>query len=316
MKVVPIERKSAVLTPSSLACLANIATINLTAGCAHRCIYCYTQGYTTAPRDGTIHLYANTATKLTKELQRKRRLPQAVYFSPSSDLFQPVPEVLDMALQVLGILFEWGIGVSFLTKGRIPQRHLDLLKANASLVQAQIGLTTVDEEILGMFEPQATPPQVRLDQTRELVETGIVTTGRLDPILPGLTDDETSLRDVCRSFSEAGVTTLAASTLFLRPAITGSLRRNLRDASVRTRLFDAFTERSRLVIHAESSSITALSQETRRATFERLQAIAAEFEITVRICACKNPDIGSGACHIAGRSSNALESPAQAELFE
>ena len=166
MKVVHIKRKSAVLTPSSLACLANIATINLTAGCAHRCIYCYTQGYTMSPRDGTVHLYANTATKLTQELRRKRRLPRAVYFSPSSDLFQPVPEVLDMALEVLGILFEWGIGVSFLTKGRIPQRHMDLLKANASLVQAQIGLTTVDEGTLGMFEPRAAPPQVRLDQTR------------------------------------------------------------------------------------------------------------------------------------------------------
>lgn len=316
MKAVPIERKSAVLTPSSLACLANIATINLTAGCAHRCIYCYTQGYTTAPRHGTIHLYANTATKLTQELQRKRRLPRAVYFSPSSDLFQPVPDVLAMALQVLGILFEWGIGVSFLTKGRIPQRHMDLLKSNASLVQAQIGLTTVDERILGMFEPQAAPPKVRLAQTRELVEAGIATTGRLDPILPGLTDDETSLRDLCCGFAEAGVTTVAASTLFLRPAIMGSLRKSLRDASVRTKLFDAFAERSRLAIHAENSCLTALPQETRRATFERLQAIAAKFGITVRICACKNPDIGSGPCHIAGRSSNAIESPAQAALFE
>ena len=90
MKAVPIERKSAVLTPSSLACLANIATINLTAGCAHRCIYYYTQGYTTLPRDGTVHLYGNTAVKLAEELRRKRQLSRAVYFSPSSDLFQPV----------------------------------------------------------------------------------------------------------------------------------------------------------------------------------------------------------------------------------
>jgi len=124
MKVVHIKRKSAVLTPSSLACLANIATINLTAGCAHRCIYCYTQGYTMSPRDGTVHLYANTATKLTQELRRKRRLPRAVYFSPSSDLFQPVPEVLDMALEVLGILFEWGIGSTKRFSGcSSPRQH-------------------------------------------------------------------------------------------------------------------------------------------------------------------------------------------------
>ena len=40
--VTPAERKLRVLTPSSIACLARIPTINLTAGCAHGCIYCYT----------------------------------------------------------------------------------------------------------------------------------------------------------------------------------------------------------------------------------------------------------------------------------
>ncbi len=140
---------------------------------------------------------------------------------------------------------------------------------------------------------------------------------QLDPILPGMTDDETSLRNVCSSLAEAGMTTTAASTLFLRPAITGSLRKNLCDASVRTRLFDAFAGGSRLAIHAKSSSITALPHEARQAPFERLQSVAAEFGITVRICACKNPDISSrSACHIAGRLSTATESPAQARLFK
>ena len=296
--------------------MADVATINLTAGCAHRCIYCYTRGYRTAPRDGAIHLYANTAAKLTEELQRKRRLPRAVYFSPSSDLFQPVPEVLGLAAEVLGVLFEWGIRVSFLSKGQIPPRHMDLLKSNAPLVQAQIGLITLDQQIVRMFEPHAALPQTRLDQARELIETGIATTGRIDPILPGLTDDETSLRDLCSGFSEAGITTVAASTLFLRPAITNSLRMNLRDASVRTRLFDAYSEKSRLGIHAENSTVTSLPREARRAAFERVQAIAGEFGITVRVCTCKNPDLSRGDCHIAGRASGAAESPAQGKLFE
>ena len=34
IQVIASERKSAVLTPSSLACLAHVPTINLTAGCA------------------------------------------------------------------------------------------------------------------------------------------------------------------------------------------------------------------------------------------------------------------------------------------
>jgi len=315
MKTVPIERRSAVLTSSRLACLANVATINLTAGCAHRCIYCYAQGYSTSPRDGTVHYYENTADKLAEELRRKRKLPRAVYFSPSSDLFQPVSEVLDMAMDVLGILFERRVNVSFLTKGRIPRRHMALLKKNASFVQAQIGLTTVDEAVLDAFEPHAAAPEVRLAQAKELVEAGIATTGRLDPILPGLTSDEESLREVCSGFAATGVRIVAASTLFLRPAISHSLRESLRGNPMCQRLFDAFCRRHRLAIHAERSSIVALPEQARREIYERLESVAGEFGLQVRVCACKNPDLSNKACHIAGRPSADVDSPVQVSLF-
>ena len=45
VKLIRTKRRSAVLTPSSLACLSRIPTVNLTAGCAHGCLYCYTRGY-------------------------------------------------------------------------------------------------------------------------------------------------------------------------------------------------------------------------------------------------------------------------------
>ncbi len=133
MKVEPVQRKSAILTPSSLACLSKVATINLTRGCAHRCAYCYTRGYRSYPAEDTVGLYVNTAAKLSDELDRKRRLPRLVYFSPSSDLFQPVPEVLDLAFEVLEILLQRGVAVAFLTKGAIPGRHMRLLTANPRL---------------------------------------------------------------------------------------------------------------------------------------------------------------------------------------
>ena len=96
-EVIRTERKSAVLTPSSLACLAHVPTVNLTAGCAHECRYCYGRGYQTHPGEGKLRFYTNTLAKLREELPRKRKKPATVYFSPSSDPFQPVPEVLKMA---------------------------------------------------------------------------------------------------------------------------------------------------------------------------------------------------------------------------
>ncbi|MCL2647954.1 MAG: hypothetical protein FWD61_13230 [Phycisphaerales bacterium] len=45
VKIELVERKSAALTPSSIRCLSWMPTVNITAGCAHDCIYCYIKGY-------------------------------------------------------------------------------------------------------------------------------------------------------------------------------------------------------------------------------------------------------------------------------
>ena len=50
-------------------------TINVTEGCAHGCVYCYTQGYSRYPRRGRIRLFENIPQLVERELTRKRRKP-------------------------------------------------------------------------------------------------------------------------------------------------------------------------------------------------------------------------------------------------
>ncbi len=307
VKVVSIERKSAVLTPSSLACLSKMPTLNLTAGCAHGCLYCYTRGYSTYPGEQQVHVYANTLVKLREELQRKRKMPLAVYFSPSSDLFQPVPEVLDLAYEVIRFLFENGIGVAFLTKGAIPERHMALLRAYPRLVRAQIGLTTLDASILRTFEPNAAHPEARLEQARALVEAEIPAEVRLDPILPGMTDTAECLYPLCREIAARGVRRLALGVLFLRPAVLQSLKRHLGGSHL---LFSHFEQVIRLSIHAERSAVFALPSEKRRLIYERVGAVAQQCGLDVAVCGCKNPDLRAGTCNIAGKW------PEEERLFE
>lgn len=314
VRVLLSERRSAVLTPSRLACLARVATVNLTSGCAHGCVYCYTRGYSTYPGEGTIRLYTNTLARLREELPRKRNKPSAVYFSPASDLFQPVPEVLDAAYDVLEFLFRSGVGVTFLTKGRIPERHMELLKGHAPLVAGQIGLTTLDERTLETFEPHAAPPCVRLAQAKELLEHGIATRVRLDPVLPGLTDDPKTLQALLAALAEIGIKCVAASVLFLRPAVAGALRRHIDQRQILHRLLDRFAAKVRLRIRAGDSVVGALPREARREIYDRLIAIAKDHGIEVRLCACKNPDIAHGTCSIAAAWSTPAEAK-QLDLF-
>ncbi|MHB9130882.1 MAG: SPL family radical SAM protein [Armatimonadota bacterium] len=313
--VIPTQRKSAVLAPSSLACLADVATINLTLGCAHACLYCYARGYSTYPGDGQVMLYANTFEKLRQELSRKRKRPHAVYFSPSCDLFQPVPHVLELGYQVLEYLLQEGIGVAFLTKGVIPPEHFDLLGRHASYVRAQIGVTTLDADIAACFEPYAAHPAVRVAQIKQLIAAGIETHARLDPILPGVTDDESTLETLFAELARHGVKQSAASVLFLRPAIMHILKRELQDTRYLDVLLQQFSQCGRLGIHAERSTVTALPQTKREEVYTKVRSIAERYDITVRICACKNPDIATGSCRIAGQWENTYLENEQPVLF-
>ena len=77
VKLLKKRRKSKVLTPSQLRCLSKIPTVNITSGCAHGCIYCYTKGYSQYPGDDQVVLFTDTAEKIAGELLRRRN--SAVY---------------------------------------------------------------------------------------------------------------------------------------------------------------------------------------------------------------------------------------------
>jgi DNA repair photolyase len=308
-EVIRAGRRSAVLTPSGLPCLSTIPTINLTAGCLHNCTYCYIRGYSTFPGEGRITLYEDTLERLREELARRRRRPRAVYFSPSCDPFQPAPEVLELAQAVLEFLFSEGIGVALLTKGRIPDNMMRLLVEHAELVRAQVGITTLDDAISQAFEPKAASPGRRLAQIEALVAAGVPTEARLDPILPGLTDGPRSVERLFAALARIGVRRVAASALFLRPAVVQSLRRNVPDEEMLARLLGTYQESERIAIRGTGSYVQTLPLAARRDLFARMREIASARGIELSVCACKNADLASGSCNIAGRWPRQQETP-------
>ncbi len=217
VEVVPRSRKPPILTPSALPCLQDVATVNVTAGCAMGCKYCYIQGYSHYPGASRIVLYVNTPEVVAQELRRKRRKPQRVYFSLSSDAFQYLPHVQDVSLRTMRVLLQAGIEIAFLTKGFITRPFVDLFTGHVGRVFAQIGITTLDQDLSRRFEPRAAPPRMRLAAIAALVRLGVQTTVRLDPLIPGLTDTDDNLGPLLQSLSQAGIRDAAASYLFLRP---------------------------------------------------------------------------------------------------
>jgi len=310
-----VDRRSAVLSPSDLACLSGIPTINLTAGCAHGCSYCYIQGYRDYPGARKVVVYRNTAELLKRELERRRCKPAAVYFSPSSDLFQPIEALSELSLSILELLFHHDVGVVFLTKGNVPESHKSLLRENQDLVRAQIGITTMDERIALAFEPWAATPGERIGQIGWLVSSGIKTLARIDPIIPGFGDDDESLYKLMQSLGAAGVTHVSASVLFLRPSLLRYLKAGTPTGEVAV-VFERFEHSACVGIRAGRSSVRALSESDRRTILTRVKRIAAQHGITALICACKNPDLAQGTCGIAGAWCEPLGDKMVSPLFD
>lgn len=292
------ERCGPILTPSSLPCLGNMPTINMTAGCSHGCAYCYTQGYSGYPGDERVILFENIPDLIRNELPRKRKPPQRVYFSPSSDAFQPLPEVQQATYEAMEVLLSAGIEVAFLTKGVIEERFFRLFAASPSKVFAQIGITTLDESLCQALESGAATPAQRLGNIEALTRIGVQTKARLDPLIPGVTDTEDNLRPLLAALYEGGIRSIAASYLFLRPAFSRKLRARLHS------LTDSVFSEATWNWHSFADGVgggQTPSVEQRENGFRRLRALATELGMAVHVCACKNPDLaGAATCQIAG----------------
>lgn len=286
-----IERKGRVLTRSTLKCLSQVASINPTLGCVHQCAYCYARGYSFYPGDGTVLVYGNMPEKLKKELSTCRKLPAYVFFSTTCDILQPIPQVLKVTYELIEVLFEYGVGVNLLTKGRIPAKFLQLFSQYKKLVHVQVGITTLERDIQKKIEPYAATPQERLLNIKRLCETGIVPEVKLDPLIPGITDTESNLTALFKEIQGFGVHSACMNYLFLRPQIKKNLCKALGNTPFLSKILMHYQNGKSMNLLAEKSRVVALDVHYRKQAYEQISQWARDFGIDAYVCGCKNPDI-------------------------
>ncbi len=286
-----VERKGHVLTRPTLKCLSQVASINPTLGCIHPCAYCYARGYSIYPGDGKVFVYGNMPEKLKKELASRRKLPAYVFFSPTCDVLQPIPQVLKVTYELMRILLEYGVGINLLTKGRIPAKFLQLFGQYKESVHIQIGITTLNRDIQRKMEPFAATPQERLQNIKQLCAIGITPEVKLDPLIPGVTDTQSNLTALFKMLQEFGVISTGINYLFLRPQIKKNLYQALGNTPFLPKIIKHYQNSKPIYLLAEQSRVVALDVEYRKQSYEQISALASDFGIYAYVCGCKNPDI-------------------------
>jgi len=264
--------------------------------------------------EGEVYLYVNLPGLLEEELSRKRVFPQWVILNTSSDCFQTHPDILHVTCEVIRILLDHGIGISFLTKGVIPQQCLELFRRAPEKILAQVGLVSLSERYWKGYEPYTPSPEERVQNIQKLREIGITPEIRIDPIIPFVTDIEDEMVNLFKRLKDKSVKRVTLSYLHLRPAIQKQLMKEL--SPLHRSLIESCFRTQEWKEVGSSTKAKLLPRLVREKGYQRIKEIAEAFGITASICQCKNPDLKGDLCGSA-RVKAALKkgAPIQLPLF-
>ena len=161
--------------------------INPYVGCQHACLYCYARymkkftGHK-EPWGTFVDVKINAAELLQKEIGRKKEA--VVWISGVCDPYQPLEAKYSLTRHCLQILAEQDWQVVVQTRSPLVLRDIDILKG-AKDCEVGLSVTTADDYIRKLFEPQAPPIAERLKALAELHRQGIRTYAMIAPVLPG-----------------------------------------------------------------------------------------------------------------------------------
>jgi DNA repair photolyase len=182
-------------------------TLNPYTGCDHACVYCYASTY--IPRFFDCRPKKNLISRLKREATKLRG--EIISMANSSDPYPSLEAKAGLTRSCLEILSEYNCKVQIITKSNLVVRDADLLKEIPSMISLTI--TTDDDNTARIIEPNAPPPSKRLTAAETLIQKGIPTSVRIDPIIPFLNDEPESLIETLASI---GVKHITSSTLKIR----------------------------------------------------------------------------------------------------
>lgn len=181
--------------------------MNLYRGCTHGCIYCDSRSevYGMNHDFEDIEVKENALNLLKKELIRR---PQSMIGTGAmTDPYIPLEKNLKFLSQSLELIYRYGFGFTCITKSDLILRDLDLLKKINSKSKAvvQMTLTTADDMLCRILEPNVSLTSKRIEVLNILKDEGIPTIVWLCPILPYINDTPENINSILDSCIEADV---------------------------------------------------------------------------------------------------------------
>jgi DNA repair photolyase len=160
--------------------------VNPYVGCSHGCRYCYAtfmKRFTghQEPWGSFVDMKINAPEVLRKQLKRAPK--GTVMLSSVTDPYQPIEKKVKLTRKCLEVLLEYQFPTHILTKSPLVQRDIDLFTQFRD-IEVGLTITTDNERIRKIFEPNTSPVQARIRALKRLHDEGITTYVFIGPILP------------------------------------------------------------------------------------------------------------------------------------
>lgn len=191
-------------------------------GCGHGCRYCDGRAekyYIEGDFERDVEARGNLPDLLAAELPGLRDRGMISFGSGVTDAYQPLEASLEITAKCIPHLIRKGWPTLVITKSSLIERDLPLWReANGrGGFLLFMTVTGTEEGVRELMEPNASSYADRLRTLRSFSDAGIPTGALAMPLLPGLSDDEASLRALFFSLKEAGVSFIMPGGVTLRP---------------------------------------------------------------------------------------------------
>ncbi len=182
--------------------------MNIYRGCQHGCIYCDARSkcYQMNHRFEDIEVKENAPELLENALKRKRRKCM-IGTGAMSDPYIPLEKELKLTRRCLEIINRYGFGVTVQTKSASVMRDIDLFtKINdKSKAVLQMTLTTADESLCRIIEPNVSVTKERFETLKAFHENGIPSVVWFSPFLPFINDTKENIDGLLKYCIDAKV---------------------------------------------------------------------------------------------------------------
>ena len=182
--------------------------MNIYRGCSHGCIYCDSRStcYQFTHPFEDIEVKQNAPELLENALRSKRRKGM-IGTGSMSDPYMHCEESLGLTRKCLEVILRNGFGVAVQTKSDRILRDIDLLDEinRTAKCVVQITLTTFDDDLCRILEPNVCNTKRRIEVLERMRERGIPTVVWMTPILPFINDTEENITAILKECARVGV---------------------------------------------------------------------------------------------------------------